>query len=145
VDIEYKSATEADCEAIFNECRRLIFEYEDTESIDTSRVLSWVRRKIADSIGDYTRVCVDGRTVGYYHFFKNEDGEWELDDFYILDGFRGRGIGSEVLSKLTDEADGDIMLYVFKENTRALALYKRFGFSVAQTLRTRYIMRKKKA
>lgn len=65
-------------------------------------------------IDEYNVIYVDGKKAGYYHFFKNEEELFEIDD-----------------------------LYVFIQNERAISLYKRLGFEVVETIKdSRYIMRK---
>ena len=67
----------------------------------------------------------------------------ELDDFYILPQFRGRGIGTAVLEKCIRESSLPIFLYVFTRNTGALNLYQRMGFRIAEQISsTRSIMRR---
>ena len=68
--------------------------------------------------------------------------EMELDDYYIFPEFQGRGIGSAVLHHCCD-IDKPIMLYVFTGNHGAIALYRRFGFDISETVdTTRVIMRR---
>ena len=68
----------------------------------------------------------------------------ELDDFYILEDFRGKGIGSAVLRQQVEQADQkslDLRLYVFKKNEAAVRLYQRFGFHIVEEAgNSRWIM-----
>ncbi len=68
VRITYETAKIEDIDPIYQLCRQLIYDYENLESIDCDRVLSWVHRKITKSIEEYTVVYVDGQKAGYYHF-----------------------------------------------------------------------------
>jgi len=123
-------------------CRQLIEDYEDRSSVDLPAVLRWVRRKIEGSIGEYTLIRADGEKAGYCHFFRNEDGLWELDDLYVLPPFQNRGIGTGAVKRCLAAADGPVMLYVFIRNRRAVELYKRLGFRVVETVGgSRYIMK----
>lgn len=142
----YNKATISDAEHIFSLCKQLIDKYENIDSIDYEKVLLWVRRKLENSIDEYTTIYADGKKAGYYHFYKNEDGEYELDDLYIFEEFQSRGIGSAVIKKCCSLADSPVMLYVFIRNERAIALYKRLGFEVTKTVGdSRYIMSNAKA
>lgn len=142
----YNKATISDAEHIFSLCKQLIDKYENIDSIDYEKVLLWVRRKLERSIDEYTTIYADGKKAGYYHFYKNEDGEYELDDLYIFEEFQSRGIGSAVIKKCCSSVNSPVMFYVFIRNERAIALYKRLGFEVIKTVGdSRYIMSNAKA
>lgn len=142
MDITYKSAAAEDIVPIYQLCRQLILDYENTDAIDLEKVLNWVRNKIEHCIGEYTAVFSDGKKAGYYHFFRNEEGEMELDDLYIFPDFRRQGIGSQVIRKCCREIWEPVVLYVFIRNTGAVSLYERLGFRVVKALNgTRYIMK----
>lgn len=143
MEILYKPADLTDIEQIFQFNKSLIDTYETIENIDYEKVLGWVRRKIEKCIKDYTAVFVNDEKVGYYHFYKNQDGEYELDDLYIFSEFRNKGIGSVIIEKCCSSVDGAVMLYVFIQNERAVALYKRLGFTIVEELNgSRYIMKR---
>ena len=143
MNLTYEIATSADIEPIYQSCIKLIWEYEDLGSVDLSKVLPWIRRKLESSIGEYTRVLLDGVLVAYYHFAPSE-GKMELDDLYVLDqNKRSKGIGTAILEKCFAETDLPIFLYVFQRNTRAVALYERLGFRITETIGdSRYIMQR---
>jgi ribosomal protein S18 acetylase RimI-like enzyme len=80
--------------------------------------------------------------VGYFNLKKGTE-EAELDDFYVLPEYRGKGIGTKVLSYCISQTNTPIFLYVFRKNTDAIRLYTRFGFSVSEEIgNTRLIMRR---
>jgi putative acetyltransferase len=57
----------------------------------------------------------------------------------ILDGWRGRGVGSALMAAAVDFARAHgahkVALQVWPHNTRAVALYEKFGFAVEGRLR----------
>lgn len=141
--ITYEKAMACDIEPIYRLCKQLIDDYEDMDSIDYDRVLKWVHRKIESSINAYTAVFVSGEKAGYYHFYQNEAGEYELDDLYIFPQYRNQGIGSAVIQKCCSSVKAPVMLYVFIKNEKAVALYKRLGFEIIRTVNgSRYVMQK---
>lgn len=143
MDITYRNATAEDSEPVYELCRQLIDDYEDLASIDYPRVLQWVRRKLEKSIGEYTVIEVDGQKAGYYHFCRNEDGQYEIDDLYVFPAFQNRGLGTAVVEKCCNSVQTPVMLYVFIKNERAVSLYKRLGFEITKTVHgSRYIMTK---
>ena len=140
--LEYKKAQAEDAEAILRLCKENIDKYEDISSIPYDDVIAWVRRKITKCILEYTRIYKDGALCGYYRFHP-DNGEYELDDFYLFEEYRRQGIGSAVLEKCLFEADKPVYLYVFKQNEGAVRLYKKFGFEVREDLGTRCIMERR--
>lgn len=143
MNLEYKQAQAEDIELLYELSKNLIDRYEDIQSIEYDKVLKWVRRKIESCIAEYTCVYVNNEKAGYYHFFKNANGLFELDDLYIFSDYQRRGIGTEIIKKCCQEAKGFVYLYVFIKNERAVSLYERLGFQVVQTIKgSRFIMRK---
>lgn len=140
--ITYKTANVDDIEPIYEFCKRLIQDYERLESIDYPKVMEWVRKKIEHSINEYTVIYVKEQKAGYYHFYKNEDGQFEIDDLYVFPEFQNQGVGSEVVKVCCASVNAPVMLYAFIKNKRAVSLYERLGFEIAETINdSRYIMR----
>ena len=134
----YITAQESAIDAIYAQAKDLIDAYEDTASIEYDKVLAWVKRKIVSNLSQYRCVLCDGEKTAYYRLC--EDGE--LDDLYVLPGFRSRGIGAEILEKCKEESNKPIFLYVFSRNIRAISFYQRFGFAEAEKVgTTRLILR----
>ncbi|HHY72030.1 MAG TPA: GNAT family N-acetyltransferase [Bacillus bacterium] len=91
----------------------------------------------------------NGTAVGFAMYGKFEEQVW-LDRFLIDERFQGKGLGKyflqEIILFLEEKFTGhDIYLTVFKDNTRAIQLYKRFGFFFTgeKYKRNEEIMRKK--
>ena len=94
--------------------------------------------KINNHIEEYQVIYQNDIKVGYFRLFMQE-GYKELDDFYIFEEFRNQGIGTKVLRRICKES---MQLYAFNENVKAIALYERFGFKLAEDLNNgRSIMR----
>ena len=134
--LEFIPAESADAGIIFSQLKALIDAYEDLSSINYEKVLAWRRRQIEENIGLYTCVLSDGEKVGWYCLSPSDDGRTELDNFYVLPEYRGRGIGTAVLNRCIESAGRPVFLYCFTQNTRALALYKRMGFRETETVGT---------
>lgn len=139
--LTYEKAQAEDISRIYDLCKQLIDQYENTAQIAYEKVLAWVGRKLEAQIDQYTAVFADGQKAGYYHFFRNEDGQMELDDLYIFPDLQKKGVGTAVVKKCLAEASEPVILYVFIRNTGAVQLYERLGFQVTETVgNTRYIM-----
>jgi ribosomal protein S18 acetylase RimI-like enzyme len=149
MNITYSEAKNGDIQPIYQLCKQLIDKYENVDCIDYERVLQWVRNKIENSIREYTVVSVDNQKAGYYHFYKNENGEYELDDLYIFPDYQNKGIGSEIIKKCYNLIDAPIILYVFIKNQRAVSLYQRHGFVITEERKyeegtTEYVVKMKR-
>ena len=94
MNITYDKAKIEDFECIYQFNKQQIDDYEIIENIDYDRVLTWIRKKIENCFNEYTTIYVDGKKAGYYHFNKNENEEYDIDDLYIFPKFQNKGIGS---------------------------------------------------
>lgn len=139
--ISFCSAEKVDVPVIFALSKELIDAYEDVSSIAYEKVLDWVQNKIQQNISSYTRICMNGKTVGYFRLIP-DGAQTELDDFYVLEEYRNRGIGTMVLRQCIAMSEGPVYLYVFRKNARAIKLYTAMGFVIAEEVgKTRFIMR----
>ena len=123
---------EKDCDCIFEEMQKVVLTYEDLNSIDVKYVMEWLKRKVCNHMDWYKKIVVNHQVVGYYAIRENE-----LEDFYILDGYRGKGIGSQIMEMIDCDT-----LCVFRKNVGAISFYEKFGFEVEEEMKTRYIMKK---
>ncbi len=139
MQLVYEPAGIEDAPAIFAFARELIETYETDPELDLAMALDWTRRKIEKRIDEYTRVLWGGEVAAYYRFVP--DGErMELDDLYVLPEYRDRGVGTAILRRCLAQGK-PVYFYVFTQNTRAVALYEREGFSkVTDVSPTRSIM-----
>ena len=69
----------------------------------------------------------DDRLIG---FTLARDG-W-LNHLYVAPEWRGRGVGSDLLSRVLAETTGAVDLWAFARNDPALAFYARHGFEVVE-------------
>ncbi len=141
MNLSYEKASDDDIEPIYKLCRQIIDKYEQLDKIDYTKVLKWVRKKIESSIDEYTVVYAGNKKAAYYHFYKNDNAQFEIDDLYVFSEFQNQGIGSEIIKKCCTSVNEPVMLYVFIKNERAVSLYKKLGFAIVETIgNSRYIM-----
>lgn len=140
MELQFEPAAAEDVQIVFAQCKNLIDAYESVSEVDYRSILLWVAKKLKENIGRYTRIRLNGETVGFY-YLREIDGKLELDDFYVMEPYRGKGIGSAVLENCLSVASMPVFLYVFVKNTGAIRLYQRFGFrKVKDVGKTRWIM-----
>ena len=77
-----------------------------------------------------------GETIGYAMLAKSYSTEYGkrciwIEDIYIKEGYRGKGIGSEFF-RFLEESYPDVLfrLEAEEENERAIHVYKKSGFDV---------------
>lgn len=76
-------------------------------------------------------VSLDGADVGWLQVSEDEQAI-HLDQLYLLEGLRSRGIGSHLIRELCDAAmakEKPVQLLLLRNNP-ALSLYQRLGFKI---------------
>ena len=80
---------------------------------------------------------LDGETLGYCSYaLTATPGELKLEQLYLLEAFKGRGLGGLMLRHVEAEARargcGTLMLTVNKGNAGSIAVYQKSGFTVRE-------------
>ena len=100
------------------------------EFLEEAQTPERIREQIADGLR-YAFILEDGVRVGYVCYGMDGQGMY-LSKLYIFKEFRGRGIGSEVIDAVENEARAQgaarIHLDVNYRNEGAIRLYRRKGF-----------------
>lgn len=86
----------------------------------------------------YNRLFVGGEFVGFASYGPTaRAGEFKLHKIYLHPRLQGRGFGGELLRHCEDEIrrrDGRrVTLNVNRNNTRAIAVYRRHGYVIAES------------
>jgi len=138
--VSFSPALAEDIPHIFRLNKELIHRYEDLDAIPYEKVLGWVEHNIRQQLPHFRRIIAEGQLAGYFCLCPAE-GKWELDSLFVFPEYQNRGIGTEVVRYCQNQADPTLFLYVFKENTGAMELYRRLGFQIIKEVRTTaYIM-----
>jgi ribosomal protein S18 acetylase RimI-like enzyme len=114
-------------------------EFEGVEQDDETRRNSIASLLLAPDLGPVWLIYEDGTLAGYiavcYSYsieFGGRDGF--IDEFYLIENFRGRGIGRAVLQKVLAELKANdvraLHLEVSRDNHRAIKLYEAEGFQM---------------
>jgi GNAT superfamily N-acetyltransferase len=139
-DIRVRPATAGDLDTIVRFTLDEAMEAE-ARALDPSGVERGVRAGL-----------IDGAVIGYWMVEDAANGAllgsasvyaewsdwlgapyWWIQSFYIVPGWRGRGLSRRLLQALEDEARragaADLRLHVHAGNERAIAAYRRAGFT----------------
>lgn len=117
-----------------------LMQKETAEYLDTTLVLMQMSldqfKHLLSTIGNVYGIYQDDHLAGYYWIEERGD-ILHLHGLILKEGFRGKGIGSEVLRMLANKYDGQmtaIELGVHESNARARSLYERLGYRTVKHL-----------
>lgn len=94
-----------------------------------------------DSIEHTRMITYNDEIIGILQAYELE-GYWYIGEIYLIEEYRGQGIGRIVLqNEIDNHKDKTLCLNVYKNNTHAINLYKSLGFEVTEDSDGRYIMK----
>lgn len=142
--MEYKliDAKEKDIEILVRYKLQTILDYaHNINDKEKEKINNYVNSEIPKKLFNYKLIIVDGNIVGSFLIDKYKDGIL-LDEIFLEDKFRNLGIGSNIIYK-TLLKNKIVYLWVYKENIKAINLYKKLGFLILEETETRYFMKYK--
>ena len=79
---------------------------------------------------------MDGNPHGYISVTNQEQGKYFLQKFYLDNGFRGKGLGKQVLNSLIDQYPDlqELRLTVNRQNYKSINFYFKVGFTIEYCL-----------
>jgi N-acetylglutamate synthase-like GNAT family acetyltransferase len=92
-------------------------------------------------VSDHQIVLLDGTAIGCL-LVQREDDAVILSRIWITPNAQGRGVGTQLITRICDDADRDdlpVKLRVLKIN-RAQRLYRRLGFEIVHETDTHLVM-----
>ena len=117
-----------------------IFEYaKDLPSDEIEKINKYVNQNIPLDINSYRLIICDDKRIGCLLLKEKDDGVL-LDEIYLEDNFRNKGIGTSIINNVL-ENNNIVYLWVYKDNIKAVNLYKRLLFNVIDETNTRYYMK----
>lgn len=119
-----------------------IFEYaKDIDGDEKNKIFSYVSNEIPKLLDNYKIIMVGSDIIGCICCTNYKDGKL-IDEIYLEKNFRNKGIGSSIIHYYLKE-NKIVYLWVYKENKKAINLYKRLGFNIFEETETRYLMKYK--
>lgn len=101
--------------------------------VDKFQSLGAMTEQIENQNYSYFAVRDNGELCGYIGVKSEDDDRFFLSKLYLHKNYRGKGISSLMLAKVFDEARKTnkkrVYLTVNKHNDRAVAVYKKIGFT----------------
>lgn len=126
------------------------FMLEDTKKKDLNIIYDFmnevdlhirdIQKYIDMHFKDIKMIKKDNHIIGMIIYYK-ENEIYFLDAIYIKEEYRNLGIGHNILNKLIKNQKKSIIhLWVFKDNIKAIKLYKNLGFEIIKETKKRYLM-----
>lgn len=100
----------------------------------------WTHKEMEEHLADMNIIQHNGIDIGLLTFYYDEMGDVYVGMFAILPEYRGKGIGTQILTKMIEE-NPNVRIYIktYKEN-RARFLYEKVGFVKCDETKTHWCM-----
>ena len=129
-----------DIEKLIEYKKRTIFEYaKDLSEDETNKINNYVKTNVPKLLNDYSNIVVDNKVIGCLLLTNKDDGIL-LDEIYLEEEYRNKGIGTDIIKKVLSD-NNIVYLWVYKENNKAISLYKSLGFKMIDETDSRYYMK----
>lgn len=133
------SAKDCDIDFIKQIKLKTIFDFaQNMSSKEKDIIITYVEGYVDKFLHEYKIISINGKKCGIFLVRNFEDG-YLLDELYLLPEFRNKGIGSDIIKKAKGKYN-KISLWVYKENLKAISLYKRMGFLISLDEKERFLM-----
>lgn len=110
----------------------------DLSDDEIHKIKSYVKQQIPIQLKRYKMIKVANKKIGCLLVEKKQNGIL-LDEIYIEQDYRGYGIGTKIIRNILQNQI--VYLWVYKLNTKAIALYTKLGFHIIKQTDTRYYMK----
>ncbi len=140
--MEYKLSTSSnkDINRLIEYKKRTIYEYaKDLSNEEIDKINKYVTSEVPKLINDYCNIIVDNKIVGCL-LLTDKDDDKLLDEIYLEEEYRNKGIGTEIIKDILNNND-IVYLWVYKENEKAISLYKKLEFNVIEETESRCYMK----
>ena len=118
----------------------IIYMYsKDLAEDERNKIDEYVITSVNEMFKDYYNIIIDDKIIGSILLKDMPQGKL-LDEIYLEKDFRNTGIGTDIIRKMLKK-NRNIYLWVYKENKKAISLYKRLGFIIVDETDSRYYMK----
>ena len=140
MDYKLIKSSNNDIEKLIDYKKKTIFEYaKDLSDEEINRINNYVSSEVPKLIIDYYNIIVDNKIVGCLLLTNKDDGKL-LDEIYLEEEYRNKGIGTDIIIDILNNND-IVYLWVYKENEKAISLYRKLGFNIIEETESRYYMK----
>lgn len=133
-------ASKKDIPRLIKYKKDIIYMYsKDLVEDERNKIDEYVITSANEMFEDYYNIIIDDKIIGSILLKDMPQGKL-IDEIYIEKEFRNTGIGTDIIRKIL-EKNRNIYLWVYKENEKAISLYKRLGFIIVDETESRYYMK----
>lgn len=133
-------ASKKDIPRLIRYKKDIIYMYsKDLVEDERNKIDEYVITSANEMFEDYYNIIIDDKIIGSILLKDMPQGKL-IDEIYIEKEFRNNGIGTDIIRKML-EKNSNIYLWVYKENKKAVSLYKRLGFIIVDETDSRYYMK----
>lgn len=133
-------ASKKDIPRLIKYKKDIIYMYsKDLVEDERNKIDEYVITSANEMFEDYYNIIIDDKIIGSILLKDMPQGKL-IDEIYIEKEFRNNGIGTDIIRKML-ENNRNIYLWVYKENKKAISLYKRLGFIIVDETDSRYYMK----
>ena len=133
-------ASKKDIPRLIKYKKDIIYMYsKDLVEDERNKIDEYVITSVNEMFKDYYNIIIDDKIIGSILLKDMPQGKL-LDEIYLEKEFRNTGIGTDIIRKMLKK-NRNIYLWVYKENKKAISLYKRLGFIMVDETDSRYYMK----
>ena len=133
-------ASKKDIPRLIRYKKDIIYMYsKDLAEDERNKIDEYVITSVNEMFKDYYNIIIDDKIIGSILLKDMPQGKL-IDEIYIEKEFRNNGIGTDIIRKML-ENNRNIYLWVYKENKKAISLYKRLGLIIVDETDSRYYMK----
>ena len=132
-------ASKKDIPRLIQYKKDIIFMYsKGLSEEEKENINEYVINSVNEIFKDYYNIIIDDKIIGSVCIRDLENARL-LDEIYLEKEFRNKGIGTDIIRKIIENNES-VYLWVYKENIKAVLLYKRLGFKIIDETEFRYYM-----
>ena len=133
-------ASKKDISRLIKYKKDIIYMYsKDLSKEEKEKIDDYIFNSVNESLKDYLNIVINDKIIGSILITDLKEGKL-LDEIYLEKEFRNTGIGTDIIRKMLKK-NRNIYLWVYKENKKAVSLYKRLGFIIVDGTDSRYYMK----
>jgi predicted acetyltransferase len=107
---------------------------------EKTKIEKYVLNSINKNYKSYKIILINNNIIGAYLVMPYNNIDLLLDEIYMINEYRNRGIGSAIIADIMKNTKKAIYLWVYKDNANAIKLYEALGFIIIQNTETRFQM-----